>query len=43
MIAAFAVAAAAVCVIAWFLIFPLPAIFSLVLFASLVVAWIVAR
>jgi hypothetical protein len=43
MIAAFAVAIAAGGVISWFLIFPLPAGFSLVMLATLVVAWLVAR
>jgi hypothetical protein len=43
MIAAIAVATAAVAVIAWFLIFPLPVVFCLAVLVSVVVAWFVAR
>jgi hypothetical protein len=43
MIAAFAVATAATCAIAWVLIFPLPAAFAAVLFVCLAVAFAMAR
>ena len=43
MIAAFALAALATGIIAWRLIFPVPALFSAMLFVALAAAWWTAR